>query len=85
MSEIVEYVVVKRTVTVETRVPITSYVNPEGGFANSGKQMTQDEVREYEMGLDDEDAFEAIVEAVSVAEPESITQSCTVDFTVGTV
>jgi hypothetical protein len=78
--DIIEYVVVERTVKVTSWIPKDTYRNLA---ADGGGQMTDQQILDYERDMPDEDAFQSIIEAVSVAEPSRIEQTCRVEFTVG--
>lgn len=78
----IKYAVVKRTATVEVWVPMDSYLHSHK-TGKAGQQMTEQEIREYELSYTGEDSFQALAEAASVAREENIDQSCTVTFTTG--
>lgn len=75
--DIIDYVVVERTVKVTSWIPKATYLR-------DGNQMTDQEILDYERDMPDEDAFQSLVEAVEVSEPHRIEQTCRIDFTVGT-
>lgn len=69
MAEQQRYITVTRTASVTLRVRRETYGT-----------MTDDEIRDFEMKLEPSDAFQALVEAVSIADENDIDQSVKVVF-----
>ncbi len=78
--EIIDFVVIERTAKVVVRVPKHTY---RAGKDNQSRVMTDQEIVDYERSMTGEEAFQALIEAASVVDEDSITQSLEVTFTVG--
>lgn len=80
VPDIIEYAVIRRTATVEVWVPVHTY---RAGKDDKSRVMSEQEIRDYELSMTGEEAFQMLVECASVVDESKIDQSCTVTFTVG--
>jgi hypothetical protein len=87
VPDVVEYVVVKRSVVVEMRYPVSEYKCAPGGSepvqGQPTRQMTHDEIRAWESKKVGYDAWMAVEGLVQYAQEEAITHGVEVDFTLG--
>lgn len=79
-EEIIDFVVIERTAKVIVKIPKHTY---RAGKDDQSRVMTDAEIVAYERSMTGEEAFQALVEAVSCADEDNITQSLEVTFTVG--
>jgi hypothetical protein len=70
-------VTVQRKVTITLKLPVTSYQHGDG---NEGPQMTDDEIRDYEMDKPLGDQLQEIAEAFSFLKEKDIDFACVVRF-----
>lgn len=81
----IRYAVLTRTVTVETWVPVDTYLTWADGQAHDepSDQMSDDDIACYEQTLPKSEAVQSLLECAEGALDERITVSCLVDFAEG--